>query len=88
MSLRIPTSHMPLFALGFVPHPNLRSERSRTLYILDEPATGLHPVDIPHLLPVLSMGLIFYGELPAIAGSDWQDGREYLFGPAAPLTGQ
>jgi excinuclease ABC subunit A len=55
-----------------------RAERGTTLYILDEPTTGLHPADVERLMVQLD-GLIDAGntvvvvehDLRVIAGSDW-----------------
>ena len=55
-----------------------RVQRGRTLYVLDEPTTGLHPSDVEKLLQQLQ-GLVDAGntvivvehELRVVAGSDW-----------------
>jgi excinuclease ABC subunit A len=55
-----------------------RSQRTGTLYVLDEPSTGLHPVDVERLLLQLR-GLVETGatvivvehDLQIIARSDW-----------------
>ncbi len=55
-----------------------RAQRAGTLYVLDEPTTGLHPSDIERLMAQLQ-GLVESGasvvvvehDLRVIAGSDW-----------------
>jgi excinuclease ABC subunit A len=55
-----------------------RAQRQGTLYVLDEPTTGLHPVDVERLMAQLQ-GLVAAGasvvvvehDLHVIAGSDW-----------------
>jgi excinuclease ABC subunit A len=55
-----------------------RAERGTTLYVLDEPTTGLHPADVERLLVQLD-GLVDAGntvvvvehDLRVVAGSDW-----------------
>ena len=55
-----------------------RSQRGRTLYILDEPTTGLHPVDVERLVLQLQ-SLVAAGnsvvvvehDMGVVAGSDW-----------------
>lgn len=55
-----------------------RAERGTTLYVLDEPTTGLHPADVERLMAQLD-GLVESGntvvvvehDLRVIAGSDW-----------------
>jgi len=55
-----------------------RAERGSTLYVLDEPTTGLHPADVERLMAQLD-GLVESGntvvvvehDLRVIAGSDW-----------------
>jgi excinuclease ABC subunit A len=52
--------------------------RANTLYILDEPTTGLHPADVEKLMIQLS-GLVDAGntvivvehDMRVVAGSDW-----------------
>ena len=55
-----------------------RAERGNTLYVLDEPTTGLHPADVERLMTQLD-GLVEAGntvivvehEMRVVAGSDW-----------------
>ncbi|SIO33669.1 excinuclease ABC subunit A [Singulisphaera sp. GP187] len=55
-----------------------RAQRGDTLYILDEPTTGLHPADVDKLMTQLD-GLVESGntvivvehEMRVVAGSDW-----------------
>jgi excinuclease ABC subunit A len=55
-----------------------RAERGRSLYVLDEPTTGLHPSDVERLLAQLD-GLVDSGntvvvvehDLQVIGASDW-----------------
>jgi len=55
-----------------------RMQRGNTLYILDEPTTGLHPTDVERLLAQLD-GLVEAGntvivvehDMRVVAGSDW-----------------
>ncbi|SEP50725.1 excinuclease ABC subunit A [Rhodospirillales bacterium URHD0017] len=55
-----------------------RAQRGRTLYILDEPTTGLHPVDVERLVLQLQ-SLVVAGnsvvvvehDMGVVAGSDW-----------------
>ena len=55
-----------------------RAQRGRTLYILDEPTTGLHPVDVERLVLQLQ-SLVAAGnsvvvvehDMGLVAGSDW-----------------
>jgi excinuclease ABC subunit A len=55
-----------------------RIQRGRTLYILDEPTTGLHPSDVERLIAQLD-GLVAVGntviviehDMRIVAGSDW-----------------
>ncbi|HTW82845.1 MAG TPA: excinuclease ABC subunit UvrA [Candidatus Sulfotelmatobacter sp.] len=55
-----------------------RTQRGDTLYVLDEPTTGLHPADVERLMTQLN-GLVEAGntivvvehDLRVIAGSDW-----------------
>ena len=55
-----------------------RAQRAGTLYVLDEPTTGLHPSDVERLLTQLR-GLVASGasvvvvehDLHVVAGSDW-----------------
>jgi excinuclease ABC subunit A len=55
-----------------------RAQRGRTLYILDEPTTGLHPSDVEKLMGQLH-GLVEAGntvivvehDMQVVAGSDW-----------------
>ena len=55
-----------------------RSQRGRSLYILDEPTTGLHPADVERLMVQLQ-GLVEAGntvvvvehDMQVIAASDW-----------------
>jgi excinuclease ABC subunit A len=55
-----------------------RIGRANTLYILDEPTTGLHPADVEKLMTQLS-GLVDAGntvivvehDMRVVAGSDW-----------------
>ncbi len=55
-----------------------RAQRGRTLYVLDEPTTGLHPADVEKLMTQLD-GLVEAGntvivvehDMRVVAGSDW-----------------
>jgi excinuclease ABC subunit A len=55
-----------------------RTSRGGTLYVLDEPTTGLHPMDVEKLMTQLD-GLVEAGntvivvehEMQVVAGSDW-----------------
>ena len=55
-----------------------RTQRGNTLYILDEPTTGLHPADVERLMVQLD-GLVESGntvivvehDMRVVAGSDW-----------------
>jgi excinuclease ABC subunit A len=55
-----------------------RMQRGNTLYILDEPTTGLHPADVERLITQLD-GLVDAGntvivvehDMRVVAGSDW-----------------
>lgn len=55
-----------------------RTQRGRTLYVLDEPTTGLHPSDVEKLMTQLD-GLVDAGntvivvehDMHVVAGSDW-----------------
>jgi excinuclease ABC subunit A len=55
-----------------------RQQRGRTLYVLDEPTTGLHPSDVERLMAQLD-GLVEAGntvvvvehDMSVLAGSDW-----------------
>ncbi|MFM8272255.1 MAG: excinuclease ABC subunit A, partial [Gemmata sp.] len=55
-----------------------RAERGKSLYVLDEPTTGLHPADVDKLLAQLS-GLVDAGntvvvvehDMRVVAASDW-----------------
>jgi excinuclease ABC subunit A len=55
-----------------------RAQRGDTLYILDEPTTGLHPADVERLMTQLG-GLVDAGntvivvehDMRVVAGSDW-----------------
>lgn len=55
-----------------------RAQRGQTLYILDEPTTGLHPSDVEKLMLQLD-GLVAAGntvivvehDMRVVAGSDW-----------------
>ncbi|MDB6002160.1 MAG: excinuclease subunit UvrA [Rhizobacter sp.] len=55
-----------------------RTQRGETLYVLDEPTTGLHPLDVDKLMSQLG-GLVDAGntvvvvehEMRVVAGSDW-----------------
>ena len=55
-----------------------RAERGTTLYVLDEPTTGLHPADVERLMVQLA-GLVDAGntavvvehDLRVVSGSDW-----------------
>jgi excinuclease ABC subunit A len=55
-----------------------RQQRGRTLYVLDEPTTGLHPTDVERLMAQLD-GLVEAGntvvvvehDMSVLAGSDW-----------------
>ncbi len=55
-----------------------RIERGRTLYILDEPTTGLHPADVERLVIQLNRlvdagntVIVVEHDLRVVAGSDW-----------------
>ena len=55
-----------------------RAQRGDTLYVLDEPTTGLHPADVDRLMAQLD-GLVEAGntvivvehDMRVVAGSDW-----------------
>ena len=55
-----------------------RMQRGNTLYVLDEPTTGLHPADVEKLMAQLD-GLVDAGntvivvehDMRVVAGSDW-----------------
>src|SRR6185503_16965560 len=55
-----------------------RNQRGNTLYVLDEPTTGLHPADVERLMTQLD-GLVELGntvivvehEMKVVARSDW-----------------
>ena len=55
-----------------------RTQRGETLYVLDEPTTGLHPADVERLMSQLD-GLVDAGntviviehDMSVVAGSDW-----------------
>jgi excinuclease ABC subunit A len=55
-----------------------RTQRGQTLYVLDEPTTGLHPADVERLMTQLD-GLVESGntvivvehDMRVVAGSDW-----------------
>jgi excinuclease ABC subunit A len=55
-----------------------RAQRGHTLYVLDEPTTGLHPADVEKLVAQLD-GLVAAGntvivvehDMRVVAGSDW-----------------
>ena len=55
-----------------------RAQRGDTLYVLDEPTTGLHPADVEKLMAQLD-GLVDAGntvivvehDMRVVAGSDW-----------------
>jgi len=55
-----------------------RAQRGNTLYVLDEPTTGLHPSDVEKLMAQLD-GLVEAGntvivvehDMRVVAGSDW-----------------
>ncbi len=55
-----------------------RTQRGETLYVLDEPTTGLHPADVEKLMAQLD-GLVDAGntvivvehDMRVVAGSDW-----------------
>ena len=55
-----------------------RTQRGKTLYVLDEPTTGLHPADVEKLVTQLD-GLVAAGntvivvehDMRVVAGSDW-----------------
>ncbi|MBV9719294.1 MAG: excinuclease ABC subunit UvrA [Candidatus Eremiobacteraeota bacterium] len=55
-----------------------RTHRGNTLYVLDEPTTGLHPIDVERLMVQLD-GLVTSGntvivvehDMRVVAGSDW-----------------
>jgi excinuclease ABC subunit A len=55
-----------------------RSQRGQTLYVLDEPTTGLHPSDVEKLLTQLhylvdagNTVIVVEHEMQVVAGSDW-----------------
>jgi excinuclease ABC subunit A len=55
-----------------------RSQRGRTLYVLDEPSTGLHPVDVDRLMQQLqrlvdagNTVVLVEHDMSMIASSDW-----------------
>jgi excinuclease ABC subunit A len=55
-----------------------RMQRGRTLYVLDEPTTGLHPSDVEKLLAQLdslvtsgNTVIVVEHEMRVVAGSDW-----------------
>jgi excinuclease ABC subunit A len=55
-----------------------RAQRGSTMYVLDEPTTGLHPSDVDKLMKQLD-GLVITGntvvvvehDMDVVAGSDW-----------------
>jgi excinuclease ABC subunit A len=55
-----------------------RSQRADTLYVLDEPTTGLHPADVERLMTQLellvqsgSTVIVVEHDMQVVAGSDW-----------------
>ena len=64
--------------LRFASHSAVHLGRGNTLYVLDEPTTGLHPSDIEKLMLRLE-GLVAAGntvivvehDMRVVAGSDW-----------------
>jgi excinuclease ABC subunit A len=47
-----------------------RAQRGETLYVLDEPTTGLHPTDVENLMAQLS-GIVVEHDMAVVANSDW-----------------